>query len=249
LTVEAFTLGCDQKTRQEWYEKECQMNNQDRVIVETALARDMLERYVLEMRGRVEETEDLSNYATDDEKTHFFGLLEAEDDWLMSDEGYEGNKSQYKSKLAALMKFGSPIIARQFEHQQRQSSVDTVRKMVHHYQQFAETKEEKYAHITAAQRGTITTKCSEVEQWIVHNLTRQDQMPLNVDPILTKKMLIAKAKELDAVCKPIKNTPKPAPPPPKEEEKKEEKMEEEAPSGEAENTASTDAPEPMETTQ
>jgi len=245
LTVEAFTLGCDQKTRQAFYERECAMNNQDRVIHETAVARDMLERYVLEMKSRVEDSEDLANYCTDAEKTHFFGLLDVEDDWLMSDEGYDANKSQYKSKLAGLMKFGSPLISRKYEHQERKGSVETVRKMVHHYQQFAQTTDEKYAHITIEQRLTITTKCNEVDQWIAAELTKQDLLALNVNPTLTKKMLIAKAKELDAVCKPIKNTPKPAPPAP--EEKKEEKKEEK--SEKTEESAATDQAEPMETTQ
>ncbi len=42
-------------------------------------------------------------------------------------------------------------------------------------------------------------KCAEVEQWVNTELAKQERMPLNVDPALTKAVLQAKAKELDGL--------------------------------------------------
>merc|ERR1712146_659672 len=105
------------------------------------------------------------------------------------------------------------------EHDQRQGAVDIVKKMVNHYQFLFDSKDEKYSHITDEQKAIVTKKCNEVDQWISVELTKQERLPLTADPSLTKALLIKKAKELDALCKPIMNTPKPKPPP---EEKKEE---------------------------
>merc|ERR1712118_271696 len=179
------------------------MANQDRVIAETSKARDMLERYVLEMRGRVESQDDLGRYITQADKTAFLSKLSEEDDWLMTDEGYEAKKSEYNSKLKNLMKYGTPPCVRKREHDQRQGSVDIVKKMVNHYQFLFDTKDEKYSQITDEQKAIVTKKCNEVDQWISVELTKQERLPLTADPTLTKALLVAKAKELDAVCKPI----------------------------------------------
>lgn len=216
LTFQAWTLSLDEKTRATFYERECAMSNQDRVIAETSLARDMLERYVLEMKGRVDSRDDLANYITDAEKSVFHQKLVEEDDWLISDEGYDAQKSVYKTKLADLHKYGSPVVTRHYEHRERKAAVDTLKKMVVFYQTFVSSDDEKFAHITAEQRAPAGAKCSEIDQWLATELTRQEQMALNVNPVLTKAILIAKAKELGAVCKPIKNTAKPKPPPKEE---------------------------------
>jgi len=219
LTFTVTSLSVGEKLRQTWFERECAMSNQDRVIAETSKARDMLERYVLEMRGRLDSKEDLGKYITDADKAVFQGKLAEEDDWLMTDEGYEAKKSEYNAKLKKLMKYGTPVCVRKKENEQRKGAVDMVKKMVNHYQFFAISTDEKYSHITAEQKATVTKKCNEIDQWISVELTKQERLPLTADPSLTKADLIKKAKELDGVCKPIANTPKPKPPP---AEKKEE---------------------------
>jgi len=230
LKFKATTTGLTQKQRQLYYETESGMSNQDRVIAETSLAREMLERYVLEMRGRIDSSMDLGNFITDAEKAVFSEKLDSEDDWLMTDEGYDSQKSEYKKRLNALMTYGTPVTKRHYEHKERPKAVETVKNMVGHYIGFATSTDEAYAHITKEQRDTVLKKCEEIDNWLGAAVQQQAALPLNANPSLTKSMLIEKAKELDGVCKPIKKTPKPAPPAPeKTEEKPEEKKEEEAP--------------------
>jgi heat shock protein 4 len=217
LTVVHEHSGLDEKVRNLYSEKEATMANNDRVVMETSEARDTLERYVLEMRGRCEDSYDLGPYVQDSEKQPFFDMLMAEDDWLNSDEGFESNKSTYKSKFDACNAVGGKFLKRKYEHQQRPEAVQHVKKMVTFYRTWADNVTDlKFAHILEDKRQTVRTKCDEIDNFIVTELARQDRTPLNQDPVLTKAILIAKAKELDAVCKPIYNTPIPKPP----EEKK-----------------------------
>jgi heat shock protein 4 len=243
LTVTSQTCGMSVETENAGAEREASMSNQDRIVHETSEARNTLESYVYEMRGRVESSSDLGPYGKDAEKTRFLEALMVEDDWLASDEGFEGTKSQYKGKLEALNKMGGCFISRKFEHEQRSSSVDIVKKMIKHYQTFADSKDEKYSHITEAQRDQVRAKCTEVDSFIITELAKQDRLAMNDDPVLTKAILQSKAKELDAVCKPIANTPKPPPEP----EPEPAKAEEPAPAKEGE--ATTEAPAAEATTQ
>jgi len=56
-------------------------------------------------------------------------------------------------------------------------------------------------------------------------MAKQEPLPKDVDPVLTCADLNAKLMEIDAVCRPIQNTPKPKP---KEEKKPEAKAEDKA---------------------
>jgi len=218
LRVESQFCSMELKKRQSAEEREAAMQLQDKSIAETSAARDQLERYVLEMRGRIESQNDLAKFGTESEIDNFRAKLEAEDDWLSSDDGFEGTKQEFKKRHGDLLVVGGPMVSRKFELEQRPAAVEMMKKMVAHYQAFAATTEEKYAHITQEQKNVVNEKCNQVDQWLCNELIKQERLPFNVNPCLTKAIIQAKCKELDSVCKPVLNTPKPVPP--KVEEKK-----------------------------
>ena len=56
----AQTSGMDKKVMDRVFEREAQMAAADKLVVETSLARDKLERYVLDMTGKVQSEYELA---------------------------------------------------------------------------------------------------------------------------------------------------------------------------------------------
>ena len=85
-------------------EVEAKMAQQDRLIKETDDARNDLETYVYSMRDAISST--LSEYVADEEKTAFAALLSSEEEWLYTDEGYDGDKKTFVRRLSTLQEQG-----------------------------------------------------------------------------------------------------------------------------------------------
>ena len=63
-----------------------------------------LETYVYSMRDAISST--LSEYVADEEKTAFAALLSSEEEWLYTDEGYDGDKKTFVRRLSTLQEQG-----------------------------------------------------------------------------------------------------------------------------------------------
>ena len=102
-------------------EAEAKMAQQDRLIKETDDARNDLETYVYNMRDAVNST--LTEYVGDEEKESFLALLSAEESWLYTDEGYDGDKKTFVRRLSTLQETGATFETRKKEHLARDGEV------------------------------------------------------------------------------------------------------------------------------
>lgn len=205
------------------------------MIHETLQARNDLEGYVLDMRGRL--SGDLAAYIKDADKEAFLSRLNAEEEWLYND-GFDSQKSEYKKRLGDLKQTGDAVLHRFNEHHERDAHVAALKSAIGHYSQWATSNsEEKYAHIGADDRKKVADECAAVDQWLAQVLSAQDKLTPADQPAVTVKELTQRKTALDQVVHPIMHKPKPAP---KKEEatKKEEaapKPEEAAPKPEEAN--------------
>jgi len=98
-------------------------------------------------------------------------------------------------------------------------------------------KAESIEWLTEEQKKKVAEKCSEVDTWLSNQLIEQSKLKDHQSPVLTLKLITQKRRELDVVCQPILNTPKPKPPePPKEEKKAEPPADEAKPDANPEKT-------------
>jgi heat shock protein 4 len=202
------------------FEKEVQMANADRVVRETSDMRNELESYIYSMRDKI--IADLAQYATEEERAAFSSALEQTENWLYED-GFDATKSVYAEKLAELQKSGNPIQIRQIESSTRPSAVSSLQRALEHYTQFVNDTSDATAHITDEERQVCHKTLDDISAWMYDMLDKQGNLPPHVSPVLTVSELQKKTQELNKVCSPIRNKPKPKPP---KEEKKEEKKEE-----------------------
>lgn len=208
-------------------ELEAQMENQDRIIRETANMRNALESYIYDMRDKIISDSQLGPYATESEKAEFTAKNEETENWLYED-GFDANKSAFAAKLEELRKLGGPIEKRAAEASARPPAVAALQKKIEDFKKwFADAQSnEAYAHITTDEFSKCFAKCDEVSSWLYDMLDKQGSLPANVEPAFTAADANAKAQELQTVCGPIMYKPKPKPPvdipkeapPPKKEE-------------------------------
>lgn len=222
------------------YEKEVHMDNNDRIVRETADMRNELESYLYEMRDQIESESRLRPFCTDDERATFSRALEDTENWLYED-GFDVVKSVYAEKLAGVKTMGDPIQFRYDESANRNSCVSGLQRSIEKYKNWvsmAQGDTENYGHITEDEISKCYEKCDEMSSWLYDMLDKQGNLPANVNPAFTCQEVQNKNKELSSTLSPIVNKPKP-----KKVEKKEESNKEEPATDEAKKS------EPMDTTE
>mmetsp|Transcript_24206 Transcript_24206/g.48151 ORF Transcript_24206/g.48151 Transcript_24206/m.48151 type:complete len:835 (+) Transcript_24206:63-2567(+) len=230
-------------------EVEVDMSNGDRVVRETADARNELESYIYDMRDKIISESQLAGFCTEDEKSAFSTLLENYENWLYED-GFDATKSVYVSKLAELKKSGDPIESRSYESKSRPNAMAMLQKTIEKYTSWLNTSsgDENYAHITEEERLKCQKMCDDSTAWMYDSLDKQGGLAANVDPAVTVAQIYAKNKEVTDTVSPIMHKPKPKPkveekkPEPADEPKKEEETKTEEPAA----AEPMDTSEPME---
>jgi len=203
-------------------EAEAKMAQQDRLIKETEDARNDLETFVYSMRDAIGMA--LKDYVSEEESTSFGALLAAEEEWLYTDEGYDGVKKTFLERLGKLQDVGNKFKQREVEFNGREASIAKLVATIKKYKDIvtnANTADtEKYEHLTDEQRGEVVKKCDESMAWLDAKKTEQAGLPKSADPVLTLASMKEQRQAVKLVCSPIVNTPKPKPevPEPKENE-------------------------------
>lgn len=236
-------------------EVEVDMSNADRVVRETADARNELESYIYDMRDKIISESQLASFCTEEEKSAFSTMLENFENWLYED-GFDASKSVYVSKLAELKKSGDPIESRAYEAKSRPNAMAMLQKTIEKYTSWLNTSsgDENYAHITEEERATCQKMVDDSNAWMYDSLDKQGGLAANVDPAVTVAQIFAKNQEVSNTVSPIMHKPKPKPkveekkPEPAEEPKKEEETKTEEPVFQGETPAAEpmDCSEPME---
>jgi len=222
------TSGLDQKTYQYCFEREGQMAAIDKAVMETNLARNNLESYVLDMRSKM--NGELAEFATPQEAESFLKQLDDIEMWLY-DAGADAQKSEYKAKLEALQAIGNPIVTRRDEFLNRDETVAHLKSTIGRLTQLANSTEEKHSHIPPEERKKILDQLASADQWLAEALSKQDKVGKTGAPAVFCADIRKKATELETFANGIMSKPKPAPP--KEEAKKPEAAKQEAPKQEA----------------
>ncbi|CDF36796.1 unnamed protein product [Chondrus crispus] len=199
-------------------EKEAKMRANDLYIRERSEAMNSLEAYVYDLRSRIDPySGDLKDFGPEDMRNALKVDLDATEEWIYSEEAEASSKSAFVKKKNELVQKASKIFFRKKEFEERPVRVSVLEASIQNYKQVAVPGAEEYAHIADEEKNKLL-KCAESTYvWLKEQLKKQEPLAKDQDPILTCTDLNTKLTELDRVCRPIQNTPKPKP---KVEEKK-----------------------------
>lgn len=210
LKVESHTQSLDHATLTAYLEREVAMGSQDRILAETAEARNTVEAYILEERGKYEEGGELAAYIKSEDRVKLLSMFMEGEDWLYND-GADAQKSEYKMKLDELKALGDAAENRKHEEQYRPEGVQALKSLIGYYQTAVAAAGDALAHLEQKDKLTIAQEAQKAEAWLMEQLARQEALPQHADPVLTMDALKQQVTHLTGVCQPILNKPKPAP--------------------------------------
>jgi len=223
LVVDSEKIGLSNADIKATLELEATMSFEDKLIIETADRRNELESYIYAMRDKLDGS--LSPYSKKDEKDHLQELMVQAEDWLYGD-GFDSTKQHYIRKLDELKAIGNPIENRLNEESNRGQALNNLKIQIENCKTFCSNYDESLSHITEEDRAKIREKAATVEAWVYDMQSKQADVPINCDPVLTCDSIQKERSALFIVSNPIMIKKKPLPPPPAPEKKAEEKTEE-----------------------
>merc|ERR1711988_77283 len=194
-------------------EAEVNMAQQDRIIQETADARNALESYIYEMRDKISDYGVYKEFASEAEKEKINKDLEEAENWLY-DEGFDCVKSVYEQRLKDLLADGNKIIFRHDEVQKRSDAEETCKKLINDYKTKLQANDEKFSHIPDEEKLKAKGEVDQCESWLYDMINDQASKNTYEDPVLTSSQIYDRMSAMTKGYASVMNKPKPPPPPP-----------------------------------
>ncbi|CAL8093237.1 unnamed protein product [Calicophoron daubneyi] len=214
LPVDACIMQYSTKQLNDFTEVEGKLFEQDELEHRRSHAKNAVEEYVYEMRGKMQDS--LGNFAVPKEAENIMRMLDETEDWLYG-EGEDLQRQAYVDRLTQMKSLGDPVELRSFEYHNRPRAVEKFEKSLVHIRKVLDSVaagEETYNHLTPEQLHKLQTTVDEQEGWLREQLRLQNSKAQTEDPILRCSDIASHHETLESICRPIINTPKPAPPPP-----------------------------------
>nr|XP_019940529.1 PREDICTED: heat shock 70 kDa protein 4L [Paralichthys olivaceus]XP_019940530.1 PREDICTED: heat shock 70 kDa protein 4L [Paralichthys olivaceus] len=190
-------------------EYERQMIVQDKLVKELNDAKNAVEEYVYDLRDKLCGV--YEKYITEEDGNRLTLMLEDTENWLYED-GEDQPKQVYEEKLEALKRLGEPIQDRHREQEDRPRAFEELGKKLQLYMKFVDSykqKDERYQHLRAEEMSSVEKCVNESMGWMNSKMNSQSKLAITQDPVVKVADIIAKIQELDDVCNPVINRPKP----------------------------------------
>uniref|UniRef100_A0A673C5J3 Heat shock protein 4 like n=1 Tax=Sphaeramia orbicularis TaxID=375764 RepID=A0A673C5J3_9TELE len=190
-------------------EYERQMIIQDKLVKEQNDAKNAVEEYVYDLRDKLCGV--YEKYITEEDSNRLTLMLEDTENWLYED-GEDQPKQVYVDKLDALKRLGQPIQDRHREHEDRPRGFEELGKKLQLYMKAVDSykqKDERYLHLSVEEMSTVEKSVNEGMGWMNNKMNAQSKLAITQDPIVKVADIIAKIQELDDICNPVINRPKP----------------------------------------
>ncbi|XP_034078194.1 heat shock 70 kDa protein 4L [Gymnodraco acuticeps] len=191
-------------------EYEHQMIIQDKLVKEQNDAKNAVEEYVYDLRDKL--CGIYEKYITEEDSNRLTVLLEDTENWLYED-GEDQPKQVYEEKLDALKRLGQPIQDRHREQEDRPRAFEELGKKMQLYMKIVDSykqKDERYLHLSAEEMSTVEKCVNESMGWMNSMMNAQSKLGITQDPIVKVAEIIFKIQELEDVCNPVINRPKPS---------------------------------------
>ncbi|CAG9791940.1 unnamed protein product [Diatraea saccharalis] len=218
LPIDARTHGYSQQELNGYLEHEGKMQAQDRQEKERADARNALEEYVYELRGKLSEGETLHDFVSEDQRVKLVAQLDALEQWLY-DEGEDQNRQVYSDKLSELRTEGEPIKQRRLEFELRPGALDDLAlsiQLVNKAIDLYKSGDAKYSHLSEADIQKVVEASKNALSWLESTRQTLAHAPRHQPPAHTTHQIRQERQNLENIVNPILNKPKPkekTPPP------------------------------------
>ncbi|KAK5643268.1 hypothetical protein RI129_007113 [Pyrocoelia pectoralis] len=225
LPIESLTVGFSQVEINQYTEQEFKMIAADRQEKERADARNALEEYVYELRGKLSSEDELALYVLEADRDNLIQQLDDMENWLY-EEGEDCNRQVYQDKLTELRSKGEPIQVRRLEHDLRPTiieefarSLQLANKVVEQYR----AKDPKFAHISDEEMKKVDQAVIQNYKWLEQARAQLNSVAKYLPPPITVAQIRQEQSNFENVVSPIVNKPVPKPESPPKDVKENEK--------------------------
>ncbi|KAF7704366.1 heat shock 70 kDa protein 4L [Silurus meridionalis] len=199
----------DRELLSNFTEEERKMIVQDKLEKERNDAKNAVEEYVYDLRDKL--CGIYEKYITEEDSNRLTLVLEDTENWLY-EEGEDQLKEIYLDKLSELKRFGEPIEERYREQEERPQAFDELGKKIQLYLKVLEAfkqKDERYQHLSVEEMSSVEKSVNEAMSWMNSKMLAQSKLSITQDPAVKVAEIIQKFQDLEDICSPVVNRPKP----------------------------------------
>lgn len=216
LSINARTHGYSQVEFDRFFEMEGKMISNDRQEKERVDARNALEEYVYDIRGKLQEGGILFEYVADDIRNQICNQLDDVENWLYED-GESCEREVYKNRLGELHQKTDPIKARYHEYEgQAQAFNDLGHAIQMAYKSVEQYRsgDPKYDHLTETEILNISEQTEKTQKWFDDARGKLSIVRKIQDPLVKIADIRHEYQTLTTCVNSVLNRPKPKPPTP-----------------------------------
>lgn len=196
------------------------MINNDRQEKERVDARNALEEFVYDIRGKIQEGGELHIYLTETSRDKFCLELDQIETWLY-EEGEDCERQVYIDRLSILNQQSEPIKNRHMEYENQAQAfeqlgheIQMTRKAVDLYKK----GDEKYNHLSEVEILNVSEAADKAEKFYMDAKAKLSKINPTEDPAVKVSEIMNESDTLNACARSVlsRAKPKPSTPPPSE---------------------------------
>lgn len=168
---------------QQLQQLELEMEASDKLVIDTAEARNALEEYVYETRSKLEMA--WSEFIADESRATFSKALNGIEEWLYTEEGESATKSVYVEHLNTLKKTGEPVAFRFRESENRPAAEKGFRDYVNHVIISVKSEDGRFDHIAPEELASVLKDCQAAADWLNDSIAKQNETAKFEDPVVS----------------------------------------------------------------
>merc|ERR1719225_750086 len=194
--------------------EENSMNNQDRAEADRLVAKNNVEEYIYDIRGKL--CEELEEFMLEDDRNKYSLELEDAENWLYED-GEFVEKPEYQRKLTELQVKGEAAKRRRLEFDQRPEAINQFGQCLQLAQKVVDAfkeGDEKYNHLAAAEVDKVQKAIQEKQDWFNKMCADIQKLEKTADPPVLAAQFMQEKDQFWQMGSKILNKPKPKVEPP-----------------------------------
>nr|QWA14828.1 heat shock cognate 70c [Diaphanosoma celebensis] len=197
-------------------EREAELQSQDKLERDRIDSKNALEEFVLAIRGRVNDSDDLEPFIETHVRDELVQMADTMENWLY-DDGEDCEKAQYVARLQQLQTLAQPAQNRKRDHEgvpraaeQFASALNRVQKALDSYK----AGEALYDHWTLEEAHKLEQAIGEKKMWLDSNVSRARATPKTQDLPVKPSAFTSELQAFEAAVNPVLTKKKPPPPAP-----------------------------------
>merc|ERR1719158_1513729 len=196
--------------------EEIEMARQDRNEADRLTAKNSVEEYIYEIRGKL--CEELEDFMLEEDRNKFSLELEDAENWLYEDGEY-AEKAEYNQKLTQLKTKGDAVKKRRHEFNERPGAINQFGQCLQLAQKAVDSYkagDEKFNHLDTAEVEKVQKAIQEKQEWFSRQCAEIQKLQKTSDPPVLATQFVQEKESFWHMASNILNKPKPKvePPPP-----------------------------------